>query len=257
MDIQELFERYAAGERDFPAIRWVDNLKVPKFQDLSGINFRACHFHGVDFSDAILVGANLSEIFCSSTSFRNADLRGAVINAATFWEETDLSGADLSFANLNKLTVEDAIFQRSILVGVDLSEAYIKGANFQAATFTQSNLRDAWISSSNLRDADLSGVDLSVMRQWALNETAGANLEDTIMPNSQVSRDEQHSPSDLLHQIRPEDLEMMKREYLQFGDTLGAIKFLRGQAGWDLAQAKSAVDLIMAQWRNDKKIGSD
>jgi hypothetical protein len=77
------------------------------------------------------------------------------------------------------------------------------------------------------------------------------------MPNSQVSRDEQNVASDLLHQIRPEDLEMVKTEYLQFGDTLGAIKFLRRQAGWDLSQAKSTVDLIIAQWRNDKKIGSD
>lgn len=247
MDIQELLDRYSTGERDFSSIKLLKHLKVPRGQDLSGIILRGCKLHEVDLSEVILVNADLSAITCSHVSFRNANLRSANISAATFWEETDLSGADLSFANLRKLTVEDAIFQGAILISTDLSESYIKGADFRAANFENVNLRDAWISSSNLRDADLVGVDLSIMKQWTLNETAGANLDKTIMPGSPILKHELDTTPEILAQIRPEDIEVIKKNYLQFGDRLGAIKFLRGQTGWDLPQAKSAIDSIVAK----------
>jgi uncharacterized protein YjbI with pentapeptide repeats len=250
MDIQELLERYAAGERDFSFVRSFKNLQVPRSQDLSGINFQGCRFHDVDFSQVNLAGAELAGIVCSSTSFRNANLRGATISAATFWEETDFSEADLSFANLSKLTVEDAIFQRAILISSDLSESYIKGADFQAANLTQSNLRDAWISSSNFRGANLAGTDLSIMKEWSLNETNGANFDEALMPGSQSLGNESNTTNidpSLLSLISTEDIEIMKKDYLRLGDRLGAIKFFRGKTGLDLAPAKSAVDSIMEQ----------
>lgn len=85
------------------------------------------------------------------------------------------------------------------------------------------------------------------MKQWTLNETAGANLDGTIMPGSSILKDELNTTPEILVQIRPEDIEVIKKDYLQFGDRLGAIKFLRGQTGWDLSQAKSAIDSLMAQ----------
>ena len=247
MDIQELIDRYSTGERDFSFIQALKHFKVPRGQDLSGIILRKCNLHEVDFSEAILADADLSGITCSHVSFRNANLRSANISGATFWEETDLSGADLSFANLRNLTVEDAIFRGAILTSADLSNSYIKVADFRAANLAKVNLRDAWISSSNLRDADLAGVDLSIMKQWTLNETAGAKLDGTIMPGSPISKDELNTTSEILVQICPEDIEIIKKDYLRFGDRLGAIKFLRGQTGWDLPQAKSAIDSVVAQ----------
>jgi hypothetical protein len=98
-----------------------------------------------------------------------------------------------------------------------------------------------------LRDADLAGVDLSIMKQWTLNETAGAKLDGTIMPSSPILKDELNTTPETLLQICPEDIEVINKNYLQFGDRLGAIKFLRGQTGWDLRQAKSAIDSIVAQ----------
>lgn len=250
MNIQELLERYADGERDFSSVGMLRQLKVPGGQNLSGISLRGCNFHEVDLSEVNLAGADLSGVVCQSTSFRNADLRGANISVATFWEGTDLSGADLSFANLSQLTVEDAIFQQASLVGVDLSKAYIKVANFQAVNLMHANLDDAWISSSDFQGANLAGVDLSRMKQWTLNETSGANCDGAIMPGSQFSKDELSATTtntNLLSQIRKEDIEIMKKDYLRFGDRLGAIKFFRGKTGSDLAQAKSAVDSIMVQ----------
>lgn len=250
MNIEELLERYSTGERDFSFIRALKHLKVPPGCDLSGISLQGCNFHEVDFGEVILVGADLSGVTYSYANFRNANLRSANISAATFWEKTDLSGADLSFANLRKLTVEDVIFQGAILIGTDLSESYIKGADFRAASFAKVNLCDAWISSSNFRDADLADVDLSTMKQWALNETAGANLDGAIMPGSKPLKDELNTVPKVLKQIDPEDIEIIKKDYLQFGDQLSAIKFLRRQTGWDLSQAKIAVDLIRAQLKS-------
>jgi uncharacterized protein YjbI with pentapeptide repeats len=250
MNIEELLERYSAGERDFSSIRALKHLKVPRSQDFSGISLQGCNLHEVDFSEVILVGADLSGVTCSQANFRNANFRSANISAATLWEETDLSGTDLSYANLRKLTVEDAIFQGAVLIGADLSESYIKGADFRSASFATVNLHDAWISSSNFRDADLAGVDLSTMKQWALNETAGAKFDGAIMPGSQPLKDDLNTAPEILKQIHPEDIEIIKKDYLQFGDQLSAIKFLRRKTGWDLSQAKSAVDLIWAQLRS-------
>jgi uncharacterized protein YjbI with pentapeptide repeats len=249
MDTQELLNRYTAGERDFSSVGAFRQLKVPKGQNLSSINFRGCVFNEVDFSEVNLAGADLSGVTCQYTSFRNADLRAANISAATFWEETDLSDADLSFANLSKLTVEDAIFQGAILIGADLSEAYIKGADFRAVNFSQVNLCHTWISNSDLRSSNLSNVDLSRMRQWAANETSGAKLDGVIMPAAQSPKNTLSATIDLLTQISPDDIETMKRDYLQFHDRISAIKFLRKQTAWDLDQAKSAVDLIMSQMK--------
>ncbi|WP_309743805.1 pentapeptide repeat-containing protein [Chamaesiphon sp. OTE_20_metabat_361] len=250
IDIQELIGRYAAGERDFSSVGVIRQLEVPRGTNLSGINLRGCNFSELDFTEVNLVGANFSEVTCQFTSFRNADLRDANMSAATFWEGTDLSNADLSFANLSQLTVEDAILNGANMTGVDLRQAYIKAASFQAANLVQANLCDAWISSSNLQDANLAGVDLSKMKQWSLNKVSGANFENVVTQSSPLKSDELGTVAtnvNLLSQISEGDIEIMKKEYLYFGDRLGAIRFFREKTGLDLAPAKEAVDLIMSR----------
>ena len=153
MNIQELIDRYSTGERDFSSIQALKHFKVPRGQNLSGIILRECNLNEVDFSEAILVDADLSGITCSHVSFRNANLRSANISAATFLD----------------------------------------------------------------------------------------------MPGSPILKDELNTTSEILVQICPEDIEIIKKDYLRFGDPLGAIKFLRGQTGWDLPQAKSAIDSVVAQ----------
>jgi Pentapeptide repeats (9 copies)/Pentapeptide repeats (8 copies) len=250
MDIQELIDRYAAGERNFSSIGTFQQLKVPKGTNLSGANFQRCRFYEVELSEVNLSDSDLSGIVCESTNFRNTNLRFANISSATFWEGTDLSYADLSFANLSQLTVEDATFNGSNMSGVDLSQAYIKGASFQAVNLTQATLRDAWISSSDFRGANLANVDLSEMKTWASNETNGANLDRTVMPSIPAQKVEWGSTNvDLMRLISGEDIEAMKEDYLQFGDRISAIKFLRAKTGLDLAQAKSVIDLIMSQMK--------
>lgn len=250
INIQELLDRYAAGERNFSSVGVIRQLEVPRGTNLSGINLRRCNFSELDFTEVNLAGADLSEVTCQFTSFRNADLRSANMSGATFWEGTDLTDADLSFANMSQLTVEDAIFNRANMTGVDLRQAYIKAASFQAANLVKANLYDAWISSSDLQDANLASVDLSKMKQWTLNKVSGANFENIVTQSVSLKSDESGaitSNANFLSQISVEDIEIMKREYLRFGDRLGAIKFFREKTGLELAPAKEAVDLAMSQ----------
>ncbi|MBW4623328.1 MAG: pentapeptide repeat-containing protein [Cyanosarcina radialis HA8281-LM2] len=250
IDIQELLDRYAAGERGFSSVGTIKHLEVPRGTNLSGISLRGCNLAMLDFTEVNLIEADLSEVTCQHTSFINADLRSANFSAATLWEGTDLSNSDLSFANLSQITVEDAVFNRANMTGVDLRQAYIKGASFQEANLAQVNLYDAWISSSDLRDANLAGVDLSKMKQWALNKVSGANFENVVTKSVSLKSDELGAVAtnaNLLSQISKEDIEIMKQEYLRFGDRLGAIKFFREKTGLELAPAKEAVDLVMSQ----------
>ena len=69
------------------------------------------------------------------------------------WEEmrADLSGVDLSRANLSGAN----------LLNADLSDAELSGANLSGANLYNADLRGANLSGANLLNADLSGVDLS------------------------------------------------------------------------------------------------
>ena len=69
------------------------------------------------------------------------------------WEEmrADLSGVDLSRANLSGAN----------LLNADLSDADLSGANLSGANLYNADLRGANLSGANLLNADLSGVDLS------------------------------------------------------------------------------------------------
>ena len=88
-----------------------------------------------------LSGANLSE-----ANLREADLSEANLR------EANLSGADLSGANLREAD----------LIGANLSEADLIGANLREA-----DLRGANLSGANLRGANLSEADLD-MSCWPL-----------------------------------------------------------------------------------------
>jgi ribosomal protein L7/L12 len=88
------------------------------------------------------------------------------------------------------------------------------------------------------------------MKEWGFNKVGGANFENAVTQSVPLTRDELSTvatDASLLSQINEEDIEIMMKEYLRFGDRLGAIKFFRGKTGLDLAPAKEAVDLIMSQ----------
>ena len=103
-----------------------------------------------------LSGANLSR-----ANLRMADLRGANLSRA------DLRGADLSRADLSGADISGADLRWANLSGANLRGANLSGANLRLADLIWANL-----SGANLRGADLSGANLSGAN------LIGANLSD-------------------------------------------------------------------------------
>jgi hypothetical protein len=91
---------------------------------------------GADLRVANLSGADLSGANLRDANLRVANLRGA-----------DLSGANLRGANLRV---------------ADLSGADLRGANLRGANLSGADLRVANLSGANLHSANLSGADLRV-----------------------------------------------------------------------------------------------
>ena len=94
------------------------------------------------------------------------------------WEEmrADLSGVDLSRANLSGAN----------LLNADLSDAELSGANLSGANLYNADLRGANLSGANLLNADLSGVDLS-RANLSGADLRGANLSGANLLNADLS----------------------------------------------------------------------
>ena len=101
-------------------------------------------------SRADLSGANLSRADLSGANLSGADLSRAYLSGA------DLSGANLSRANLSRANLSGADLSRA-----DLSRAYLSGAN----------LSDAYLSDADLSGANLSGEILAITPISILNLT--------------------------------------------------------------------------------------
>src|SRR3990170_8604586 len=104
---------------------------------------------------------NLSGANLSGADLRDADLSGADLRDA------DLSGANLSGADLSGADLRGANLSGADLSGADLRDADLSGANLSGA-----DLRGAYLSGANLSGADLSGAYLRGAN------LSGANLSD-------------------------------------------------------------------------------
>ncbi|WP_257998862.1 pentapeptide repeat-containing protein [Fischerella thermalis] len=89
-----------------------------------------------------LQGAKLERADLSGVNLSNANLTGADL------EKANLSNANLSGANLTNADLEEA----------NLTGANLKGANFQRADLEDANLTNADVTGANFQGADLYGV---------------------------------------------------------------------------------------------------
>ena len=189
MDVEELLEKYAAGERDFPGV------------DLSEANLRGVNLSGVNLSQA-----NLSVTNLSGANLSRANLSGAKLNVAR------LSGVNLTLANLNNASLNVANLIRANLSGAqlvgatliraeliradlsraNLSDANLSGADLREATLRQANLRHADLSEANLRGSLLLGANLERAHLNVTNlsraDLSGANLRDAELRQVNLSR---------------------------------------------------------------------
>jgi uncharacterized protein YjbI with pentapeptide repeats len=159
MDVEELYRRYAAGERDFSGVdlsradlnvanvTYIEDLQ-PGQNELSGIN---------------LSGANLTRANLSCVNLSGANLSSANLDSATL-ECTILTGADLRKAildyaelvcNLIDVDLREASIFCTRLIGTNLTRANLMGATFQVMTeedgliFCDTIMPDGTINSKN------------------------------------------------------------------------------------------------------------
>jgi uncharacterized protein YjbI with pentapeptide repeats len=118
VDIQELLQRYAGGERDFSNCRllYVD-----------------CDLTGVSLEYAIFVNAELAECDFSGANLRGVNFSGAGLEQSAF------NGCNLSAANLSGAFLNQVEF-----IGADLTGAYLINAhNICYVNFSRANLTNA------------------------------------------------------------------------------------------------------------------
>jgi uncharacterized protein YjbI with pentapeptide repeats len=138
-----------------------------------------------------LSGADLSR-----ANLRGANLMRAGLSAANL-SHANLRGADLRSANLVGADLIDASVTRAnlsaaILSGANLSRAYLVGADLSEAFLSVANLRNANLSGADLRSANLVGADLidaSVSRaDLSAANLRNANLSGAIVNGAHLAQ---------------------------------------------------------------------
>jgi len=103
----------------------------------------------------IVTAANIRELYAAGArTFQRADLSGANLS------EADLRWADLSWANLRGADLRWANLSGANLRGADLSWANLSEANLRGANLREADLSWANLRGANLREADLSWANL-------------------------------------------------------------------------------------------------
>jgi len=167
MDVEELYRRYAVGERDFSGVdlshadlnlakvRYLEDLQ-PGQNDLSGINLSGANLTRANLTCVNLSGANLSSanLECaelSCTVLTGANLRKAILDCAQL--TCDLIDVDL----------REASIWSTVLIGTNLTRANLKGARFQVGTeesgitFCDTIMPDGTINSKKWPERDRFG----------------------------------------------------------------------------------------------------
>ena len=83
MDVEELYRRYAAGERDFPGVDLSHaNFNVAEVEDLEELEPRQNDLSGINLSGANLTRANLSYVNLSAANLSDVKLYSAKLAEA-------------------------------------------------------------------------------------------------------------------------------------------------------------------------------
>jgi uncharacterized protein YjbI with pentapeptide repeats len=137
---------------------------------LVGAKLREAHLDDSDFLEAKLYRINLDRAKLNNAILGGADMREAILkfaqlSGAQLDGGTDLTDADLSFAN----------FTNAVLHHTKLIEAELEGARFKNASLGSANLSKAHVYYVDLTGANLSSADFTEAWIFRSNFT-GANL---------------------------------------------------------------------------------
>ena len=100
-------------------------------------------------------------------------------------EAENLSGADLSWADLRGFNLSGADLSRANLRGANLIGSNLSGANLSGANLRGADLRGANLSGANLSGADLNWADLSE-RIYTISNIGSANRQTTYNADKNI-----------------------------------------------------------------------
>ena len=139
--------------------------------NLQGTNLQGAKLYTAGLGEANLRGANLSYADLSGTYLRSANLRGADLNHA------DLGPVDYKNTDLRKADLSEANFHGANLYRAKLFEADLSGVNFTEANLSEARLIGAELIGKDLSDLNFSGADFTE-----------ANLSYALLNGSNLSK---------------------------------------------------------------------
>jgi len=129
-----------------------------------------------------LSGADLSNADLSDVNLSGADLSDVNLSSADLnhanLSEANLSSADLNHANLSEVDFSGADLTMADLSSTDLRDANLHDANLSDTKLNKANISGADLTGANLNSADLSGADLN-FANFRDADLSGANLSGT------------------------------------------------------------------------------
>jgi uncharacterized protein YjbI with pentapeptide repeats len=125
--------------------------------NLTNANLAGANLSDADFHDAVLTGAHLNDAIIQRADFSSdySWLSKEQLYSTASYKEKNLAGIAL---RRNKMP--DWSFAGQNLTGADLRHSFIHG-DLSGANLTMADLNSAWLQGANLREADLSNANLS------------------------------------------------------------------------------------------------
>ena len=139
----ELWFRYADGERDFPGIKLLQSERASgQMIDLQGFDLRGINLRRADLKYAGLTGVDLTGADLTGSVLIEACLERAIVRDASLYSANlhwcNLVQANLGGANLNHVNATSATFFRANIGAFEY--AILANANFRDATIGNSTL---------------------------------------------------------------------------------------------------------------------
>ncbi len=165
--------------------------------NLSHTSLNKANLTGADLSYADLTGADLIGAILSGAKLTFANLSRAQMNYYSDRDDgtsiTDLHEADLSGANLSDADMRSAILYGANLNGANLKNAKLSDANLYNADLIKSNLTGADLTGANLSLADLvetnfSGATITGCRIYGISAW-NVTMENTIQKDLVISNE--------------------------------------------------------------------
>jgi uncharacterized protein YjbI with pentapeptide repeats len=148
--------------------------------DLSSANLQGSNLCGMDLSSAILYLANLSNAQLARVTLARANLHRAILTNA------DLSGAVLGSADLSNSQASAVKLTHAELSGADFSDATLTGADFSDCTATSVTFDGADLTDARLHGARLASANLCEIKAIRA-DFSRADLKNVQLGSSDLS----------------------------------------------------------------------